>query len=364
MAQRHQNDQITAEVNLMRHSIIAWDSSYRDFFHLVQGACEQDYNVDQYELIYVEQRSKEHADSYAKDENVQALSEIKEEVGEKINFRVLYLDDPLSNPYHLGKCVNEGISVAQGEYISVMDGDQLLPPDFLSALDEFHSQGPAIANVIRQSPPEPVGVSKENWKDAIIDYDRCLELCEEGPIPETTPNYGPLISAPAEAWEAVNGYSTHKIWSTGLSKLGADVNRRLERYLGVESRPLPDTFVAHPWHPTGFDRNVLRSRKMFEIQDQVMDYSEECNIVDWTDRIGFSDEVYRRNKAFVDRVTTSSELAMPGEADNESPSLFDNIYRTVSEISAKVKYDGITEASLLIAGILKRYIKVGEKQLN
>jgi len=339
----------------MRHSIIAWDSSYRNFFHLVQGACEQDYDRDQFELIYVEQRSREHADAYAEEENVRPLSEIKEEVEEEINFRVLYLDDPLSNPYHLGKCVDEGLSVARGEYISVMDGDQLLPPDFLTALDEYHLQGPAVANVIRRSPPEPVGVSKENWKNAIIDYDRCLELCEKTPIPETAPNYGPLISAPAEAWKAVNGYSTHKIWCTGLSKLGTDVNRRLERYLGVESRPLPETVVAHPWHPTGFERNRLRSRRMFELQDQIIKYSEKNGVVDWNERINYTNDIYRKNKTFVNQVISDKALKVPGKSDDKVSTYIDKGVGYISQFVAKAKYDSIYDAAVFITKkVLKR----------
>ena len=340
----------------MKHSIIAWDSSYRSFFHLVQGAREQDYDPLKYELIYVEQRSREHANAYARQEGVRSLDDLQKEVGDDFCFHVEYLGDPLSNPYHLGKCVNRGIEIAEGEIVSVMDGDQLLPRNFLRALDEFHRSGPAVANVIRRMAPEPLGVSRENWKEAIIDYEQCLAICDASPIPEETPNFGPLISAPAEVWEAIRGYSTHTLWSTGLSRIGEDVNRRLERCLGVKGRPLPEIVVAHPWHPTGFDRDVLRSKKMFRLQGQVLDYSEQENIVDWTDRQLFSDEIYQKNRTFVDRTLADKALAVPGSGASNPPSFIDKVVRNASLLISKLRYEGFEEMSHYVKVRLSKII--------
>ena len=48
----------------MHHTFIAWDCCFRNCFHLVKALADQDYPKDQYELIYVEQHSREASDSF------------------------------------------------------------------------------------------------------------------------------------------------------------------------------------------------------------------------------------------------------------------------------------------------------------
>lgn len=62
-------------------------------------------------------------------------------------------------PYHLGKCNNYGILHSKGDIVSVMDGDQLLPQDFLNKLTEAHSGIPKVINIERVMCKHPLGVS-------------------------------------------------------------------------------------------------------------------------------------------------------------------------------------------------------------
>jgi hypothetical protein len=315
----------------MQHSIISWDSSYRDFFHLIDALAAQNYPQEEYELIYVEQRSQKHANEYATAEGVKSLSERAEEVQEELDITVEYLSDSIDKPYHLGKCVNRGLDLAEGTYISVMDGDQLLPPTFLRALDKFHQDGDQIANIVRRMAVEPVGVSKKNWKRADIDYSECLNLCKQRdePIPDWVGNKGPMISTHQSAWEAVNGYSTHKIWSTGLSRLGQDVTARLENHLNVTSEPLPETVAVHPWHPTGFDRATFSNRRLLYYQKQLIRYANENNIVDWRDRSYYTDRIYRKNQNFIDKIIHRQDLALPGTGTFEEPAFWEKTWATI-----------------------------------
>lgn len=325
----------------MKHSIISWDSSYRNFFHLIDGLVKQDYPRDEYELIYIEQRSKEFAKKYAEDENVKSLEERYKETVTDINIKIDYLNHPITRPYHLGKCNNRGLELAQGKYISVMDGDQLLPSNFLSTLDSFFGNGGEIANVIRRMADHPVGVSKKKWKDALIDFDKCLEVCpdKDKPIPEKTNNKGPLISAHRDHWKAVNGYSEHKLWSTGLSRLGQDVCKRLEIETGEQSRTLSNIVTVHPWHPTGFSRSTISNRKLLYIQKKLIEWSEKNKISDWKKRKEVqTNKVYKNNKNFIDKMIYREELALPGQAELSDPNITKKILLYLSSLVGQIIY--------------------------
>lgn len=296
----------------MKHSIISWECSFRNFFHLIDALLIQEYDQDQFELIFVEQRTKEVADAYNHKLRLKSLWDRYEEVKDRMNIQVVYLGDALSSPYHLGKCNNKGIELAKGETISVMDGDMLLPPDFLKKLGEYHKSGAGVINIVRRMAREPVGVPFERWTEGIIDYDRCLDVCDEAHslLPRTVGNKGPMISAHRSAWEAIDGYDEHVIWSTGLSRLGQDATARLEMFCQVESTTLPDCFAVHPYHPAGFSRQTLDSVRLLSIQADLIDWARKHNAISWKKRATVTNEVYERNKPFIERLH-SDRLSRP-----------------------------------------------------
>ena len=216
----------------MRHSIVSWDCTYRNFFHLIDGLLAQKFPRDEYELIFVEQRNKRESDEFNHGIGLRSLWDRYEEVKNKLNIQVVFLEEAREIPYHLGKCNNEGIRRSTGEIITVMDGDQLLPPNFLESLTNYHEKiTNAVVNIHRRSALYPVGVNTfSDWTKAVIDFNRCLKACPDrfSPLTPTVNNMGPMISARRQYWEAIQGYDTGDVWASVLSKSGLDVNVRLE----------------------------------------------------------------------------------------------------------------------------------------
>ncbi len=307
----------------MKHTIISWDCSYRNFFHLIDALLDQDYDKNSYEFIYVEQREKDFADQYNHKTGLKSLSDRLNEVGDKMQLRVEYLGDPPDVPYHLGRTVNHGLALARGEIVSVMDGDMLLSGDFLNKLDEYHANEAGVVNLERLMATEPVGVPRNRWTEAVIDYDRCLDICEgaNAPLPRTVVNKGPMISAHRGDWEAVNGYDEHVIWSTGLTKLGMDVTARLEMHCRVESTALPDRFAVHPYHPEGFSRVTLDSARLLAIQGNLIKWAKEHKAISWSDRTDVTERVYQKKIRLIERML-EDKLSRPDKGSWESGSLF------------------------------------------
>lgn len=298
----------------MIHSIISWDCSFRNFFHLIDALLTQEYDRNQFELIFVEQRTKKIADTYNHKLGLKSLWDRYEEVKDKMNIRVVYLGDDPSIPYHLGKCNNKGIELAKGEIISVMDGDLLLPPNFLKKLEEYHSKHIAIVNLFRHSASHPIGVKKEDWTKQVIDFELCLKTCptRNNPIPHKVDNKGPLISALKEHWMAVDGYDLHPIWSTGLSRLGQDVTARLEILTGVQSTALPDCFAVHPYHPQGFFRFFGKSKKLLDLQMDLINWARSNKEHSWKKRIDYTEALYNKNRKFIEQMIYSERLISSG----------------------------------------------------
>jgi len=301
---------------MLTHSIISWDCSNRDFFHLIDGLLDQKYDRSQFELIYVEQRSKNFADTHNHKLGLKSLSDRYQEIKDQMDIQIIYLGDEKIVPYHLGRCNNKGIELAKGKIISIMDGDLLLPPDFLKNLEKYHkNHKKAVVNIFRHTANYPVGVKKENWTKGIIDFEQCLAACptRNDRIPRTVSNKGPLISARKEYWKVINGYDLHPIWSTGLSRLGQDVNARLEILTGFRSITLPNTITVHPYHPAGFKRNVIKSQRLLDLQQKLIDWAITNEEPSWKKRIIYTEKLYNNNRNFVNKMIYSDFLRVPGE---------------------------------------------------
>lgn len=263
----------------MIHSIISWDCSYRNFFHLIDAFHGQEFDKNEYELIFVEQRSKAHANAWNAQFGLPALEDRDRELGAKFNLRTLYLDDDESVPYHLGRCVNKGLEHARGKYISVMDGDQLLEPDFLHKLTDFFQSGvTGVVNLHRRSAVYPVEVdSYTDWTRGASDFKACLGACPDKnqKLSAKVGNFGPMVGASAEHWHEIGGYDESPLWASVLSRAGYDVNVRLEIASKTESKALPNTFAVHPWHPIGGGglRNEKKAKAFFQLQQYVIDWS-------------------------------------------------------------------------------------------
>jgi hypothetical protein len=288
----------------VKHTIISWDCSFRNFFHLLDALVLQDYDRNEFEVFYVEQRSRVVADEFNHKLGLPSLADRAREVSDSIQVCAEYLGDPAETPYHLGRSVNRGLELARGEIISVMDGDMLLPPDFLTKLENCHASGAGVVNLARRMASRPVGATFENWTEGRIDFNECLKVCPDAtaPVPRVVSNKGPMISASAVAWRSIGGYDPHPIWSTGLTRLGQDANSRLELHLTTASTALPDAFAVHPYHPAGFSRLTLDASRVLDIHADLIHWARQNREVTWQARGEITQQHWDRNRKLFKRL--------------------------------------------------------------
>jgi hypothetical protein len=297
----------------VKHSVLSWDCCYRNFFHTAEAFAHQTFASSDFEVIYVEQRTEAASDAHNHGLGLPSLREVVSSLADRIGIRVLYLGDDANTPFHWGRAVNAGIKVSSGAIISVMDGDLLLEPEFLSKLDRYHAHNPAsVVNLHRRMVPFPIGVPRDRWTEQRVTFDACLAACpdRDQPLPAAPNNYGPMISAHREHWVAIGGYDENPIWGSGLSLLGTDVTRRLEIEVNAGSRLLPDTFCVHPWHPVGFQRHTLAARRILALQQSLIDWTIANRQSDWRKRQDVTTALYEANRRFIDRVMRS-DIAFP-----------------------------------------------------
>jgi len=301
----------------MIHSIISWDCCFRNFFHLIGSLAEQNFSRDQYEFIYVEQKSKQQSDAFNHANGLPSLGDVVKKYANRYNVKVEYLNQPEDHPYHLGIANNHGLSIAKGEIISVMDGDVLVKKDFLQKLQRCHESCASVYNLYRHMAKYPVGVRYlHQWKEGIINFDKCLDACDTkgASIPVTYANKGPLISARRVYWEQTDGYDPHILFSTSASIAGGDMCARLELAIGAESLALPNQCCVHPWHPIGYARKHRPQanhavNRYLDLQRMVYKKSINEKHIKWSARQNYLDALYEANRELVETVIEADKRA-------------------------------------------------------
>ena len=279
----------------MRHSILSWDCCFRNFFDLIPALAAQDYPRSEYELIIVEQRTRQESDRYNHALGLPSLSEVVDEHRGRFNVEAVFLGVGADLPYHIGLCLNRAAARARGSVLSRMDGDVIVRPDFLSQLDQAHSELETTLNLDRRMVPHPVGASLSNWREGKREFVACLQACpdRDRPVPKTVSNKGPMVSAPRDWIEAVGGYDEHRLWSTALSRSGQDLTARLEILTGKPSMALPDQFCVHPFHPS-VHRSSALAGLVLGIQRKLINWSKDCGEPHHERRQAITEQLYRR----------------------------------------------------------------------
>jgi hypothetical protein len=309
----------------MTHSIISWDCCFRNFFHLIGSLAKQNYPKDEYEFIFVEQWTKKLSDDFNHRYELLSLDDTVKKYADEFNVRAVFLDKT-DRPYHLGIANNAGIALAKGKFISVMDGDLLVKDDFLRKLENACLKNSTIYNLDRRYAQSPAGVSADQWMKAKINFDDVLNECmdKDREIPKKVANKGPMISAPAEWWKSVKGYDEHRVWSSGVSRLGQDVTARLELFSNKESIAMTDTFCVHPFHPMGFDRDAAAEKLILKAQQKVIDYTVNHHITLAGQRVSFTDKIYNQYKLFIE-ANISGSYAWSVKARAKAMDLFNRV---------------------------------------
>lgn len=338
----------------MRHSIISWDCCYRNFFHTAVALSDQEFDFRDFEVIYVEQRTETASDHFNRHMGLSSLGDVARTLEDRMNIRVIYLGDGPDAPFHWGRAVNLGITASSGEILSIMDGDLLVDRDFLAKLDREHRRSTkAIVNLHRRMLAGPIGVSPDRWMEQVVTFGQCLAACPDAnqPLPRSVENYGPMISARREHWEAIHGYDEHPIWSTGLSRIGEDVTRRLEIQLDTRSYLLPGTVCVHPWHPVGFRRDTFAARRMLSLQEELIEWAGQKQASDWRDRLLTAEALYDRNRRFVDSVL-ASDVAQP----SISPNRIRRLTALLSGVAARLLNREFGQIRGQLAAVMRRML--------
>lgn len=239
------------------------------------------------------------------------VCQVADDCRDRLNIRIIHLDEPDEIPYHPGRLLNEGLQRAQGAILSTMDADQLVPPNFLTVLDHVHHAGNGVAYMHRYAADRPCGVKKENWIHQIVDYQMVLNICldRNTPIPETIENKAPLLSARRENWEAIEYYDAHPVFSTAYTLFGADITARFRMLLGDADIGLPVAAV-HPWHPTELDRDMDAVQILYQVQKHVIEWSLTHRRFEVTARRAYADGLYQKHQSDIERAIRISEHKM------------------------------------------------------
>lgn len=296
---------------MVKHSIITWDSSFRNFFHLIDSLSQQDYDLSHVEVVFVEQRSEKTAQSVADLVGVESIRQVSQRMQDRLAITLIYMDEPDSVPYHPGRLLNEGLRKAGGEILSTMDADSLVPPNFLQVLDLVHDAGNVVTCMYRHSADRPCGVSKKNWTRQIIDYQLVLRTCPDFhvSVPAKVSNKAPLLSARRENWEAIQFYDEHRIFSTAYTLFGQDISMRFGLLLGDVQLPLPVAAV-HPWHPTEVNRSQGATQILYQTQMKLMDWATKNHCYNGSKRHEFADQLYEQHQEQIESAIQIAEMEM------------------------------------------------------
>jgi hypothetical protein len=292
---------------MTKHTIISWDSTFRNFFHLLKSLAELEWGRDRLQVIFVEQRSAATAAAYAEAEGCKTVAEVAAEVADRLDVTVVYLHED-DAAYHPGRLLNAGLSRATGDIVSTMDADILVPRQFLRVLDELHKRGPRVVTMHRPAAAFPCGTTKADWKNQIIDYELVRNLSPEAfqPLAAAVNNKAPLLSTRRENWEAIGGYDEHRLFSTAYTMFGRDVSLRFRLLLGDVELPMPMVCI-HPWHPTEVNRSDKKVGVLFAAQQGLMKWAEERGLYDVRARQAVADQLYADNRQLVESAIAFAE---------------------------------------------------------
>ncbi|MFH2046106.1 MAG: glycosyltransferase family A protein [Pseudomonadota bacterium] len=223
---------------MLKISVITWDGNFRESDHTIRSFGDQNFKNNEYELIWV--------DFY------QSNNQIKETISQYSNAKLLTLNHPYDEPWHLGLCINAGVELSLGELLVIPDGDIAVDRNILQYIWDSHQYHRDLALYFQRY--DEIGETRVKERIAFSYLEKNCRLTN----PE---NYSGCLTLSRYNFENVNGYETHSAFA-GSGCQAIELYTRL-RNSGMAIKWSPDKKVYHPWHqgsgePMQDDRKTLR----------------------------------------------------------------------------------------------------------
>ena len=226
-------------------SVIFWDAAFREHTHTIDIFAAQKFSYGDFEIIWV--------DFYNSSRGVEQKVNIYE------NVRLIKLQNPSSQPWHLGKCVNAGVKVSSGDLLIIPDGDIAAEHDFLDHVWIQHQRVQDLVLYYKRF-DEPQEVSCEISRTSL------LHLKDKSKLTNGT-NYGGCLTLRRQTFNDIGGYVEHSAFSNAGTN-GLETYTRLRNY-GAPIRWAHDKFIYHPWHQntsTPHEKNNLNILRFMALQ--------------------------------------------------------------------------------------------------
>jgi len=205
-------------------SVVTWDGGFREHFHTVDFFCKQTLPVSEYEFVWVEYYSA-------------ICRELEEKIRCYPNAETLCLGQ--EGQWHLGKCLNYGVSSTSGDHLVLIDGDIAVDETFLESDLDIHARYPDTAVYYRRwDEPEPANPG--------LPRDKSIDFLERNCRLTNPTNYGGCLTISRSLLDSVAGYEEHSLFvEAGAGNM--ELYTRL-RNAGIPVMWHPHTKVYHPWH--------------------------------------------------------------------------------------------------------------------
>lgn len=216
----------------MKISVILIDGGFREKIYSAASFSEQEFNTDEYEIIWVEFHTRPHPDLF-RFPNIKVVSLGK------------------TGDYHASYCFNRGISDALGKVLVIADADQIVERDFLTKVWESHLHYDKLA----------VYGYRYDQVDKNILHTTDIEELKSHCALKNPYNYGGCLTIRKKWLMIINGYDQNPVFGSHFHANGLEIYTRL-RNLGVAIQWCPDLRLYHPYHPFSLIRSeTYRAQK-------------------------------------------------------------------------------------------------------
>lgn len=210
--------------NKIKLSVIMFDGGFREKFHMVDYLNRQTLPKDECELIWVEY-----------------YGEIKDELKQKPNLKIITLNNSKNTSEHSSYCFNEGIRLSRGEVLVIIDADQAVEPTFLETIKKEHEKCDDLVMYMQRWDES----EEDHHPEKSYDIEYLKSVCRF----TNAFNYGGCLTVRKKWLLKINGYDCDPLFR-GLHATGKDCYTRLKN-LGLHVKWHPTERLYHPWHPGG-----------------------------------------------------------------------------------------------------------------